>query len=329
VRRVAVTFGAGPDQRAAISRVLGPDVSVSVVDALEGEARSAALSEADALLVWLWRREVGEEDLPALGGVGLVQLLTAGADSLPFDQVPDGAVVAANVGAYADPMAEHAMAMILALAKNLLPRHREMRDGTFNTYVMNRRLRGAVLGVLGHGGIGRATAAVARSFGMRIHAVNSTGHVEDEVEWAGTLDDLDEMLAASDVVLVSLPLTVRTRGLIGARELGLMKPDAIVVNVARGAIVDETALYEHLVANPGFGAGIDTWWREPLGPGGEFRMEHPFLDLPNVVGSPHNSAIVPGVIPEAIERAAANVARWLAGEPIAGVQDPADYTSGG
>ena len=120
------------------------------------------------------------------------------------------------------------------------------------------------------------------------------GRADETADRAGTLADLHDMLAAADIVVVTLPLTRTTRGLIGSRELGLMKPDAILVNVARGAIVDEDALFEHLKAHPDFGAGIDTWWDEPE-PGQPFRPRLPFLSLPNVVGSPHNSGTVPGM----------------------------------
>ncbi len=115
-----------------------------------------------------------------------------------------------------------------------------------------------------------------------------------------------------------------TRGLIGARELGLMKPKAILVNVARGAIIEEKALYDHLAANPDFCAGIDTWWREPLR-GGSFGIEYPFFELPNLIGSPHNSGIVEGILSLASRRAALNVARYLEGKPILGVVRREEY----
>jgi phosphoglycerate dehydrogenase-like enzyme len=94
------------------------------------------------------------------------------------------------------------------------------------------------------------------------------------------------VLEAADVIVVALPLNDGTRGLIAGRELGLMKPEAILVNVARGPIVDEPALYAHLRDNPSFTAGLDTWWHEPSG-SEEFHADHPFLELPNVLGSPH------------------------------------------
>ena len=221
-------------------------------------------------------------------------------------------------------MAEHVLAMTLALAKRLPQRHAALARGEFNQSDALQTLDGAVCAILGFGGIGSATAALMRAFGARIHALNTSGRTSELVDFVGTLDDLDQVLAAADVMVISLPLTLRTRGLIGARELSLMKPAAILVNVARGAIVDEQALYRHLLANPEFCAGIDAWWHEPRS-GSGFRTDFPFFDLPNVLGSPHNSGIVPGVLLSAAGRAAENVRRYLRGEPVTGVMRREDY----
>jgi phosphoglycerate dehydrogenase-like enzyme len=115
------------------------------------------------------------------------------------------------------------------------------------------------------------------------------------------------------VLVVCTSLTVQTEKLIGARELGLMKQDAILINVARGEIIDEAALYAHLKAHPRFHAGIDAWWVEPVRHR-RFAMDHPFLDLPNVVGSPHNSAGGGVWRDVSLRRAVANCRRALLGE---------------
>jgi phosphoglycerate dehydrogenase-like enzyme len=249
-------------------------------------------------------------------------LLSAGADHLDFARLPAQAQVAGNVGAYADPMAEHVLAMVLALAKRLPQNHAKLASGTFEL-AQTLRMRGGTAGILGYGGIGSASARLLRALGMRVYAINTSGRA-DGADRAGTLADLDDMLASSDVVVVTLPLTNTTRGLIGARELGLMKPAAILVNVARGAIIDEDALYEHLKAHPDFTAGIDTWWEEP-GHGQPFHPRRPFFDLPNLLGSPHNSGVVPGMDVVSVEHAARNVAAYLSGHPPRGIQNPADY----
>jgi phosphoglycerate dehydrogenase-like enzyme len=125
-------------------------------------------------------------------------------------------------------------------------------------------------------------------------------------------------------VVISLPLTKATRGLIGSRELDRMKPDAILINAARGDIIDEHALYVHLSSHPGFSAGIDAWWIEPF-TAGEFRTNYPFLALPNVLGSPHNSTMVPGMNKEGLRRAVENVNRFLTGGPVRGVVRREEY----
>jgi phosphoglycerate dehydrogenase-like enzyme len=162
------------------------------------------------------------------------------------------------------------------------------------------------------------------AFGARIYAVNRGGRTSEPVEFAGTLADLDRVLAVADVLVISLPLTLATRGLLAARGLALMKPTAILVNVARGAIVDQGALYEHLRTHPQFSAGIDTWWDEPVADA-PFRTDYPFFDLPNVIGSPHNSSIVPGTMLSGARQAAENMRRYLRGEVVTGAIRRADY----
>ena len=126
------------------------------------------------------------------------------------------------------------------------------------------------------------------------------------------------------MVVISLPLTKATRGFIGKEELAWMKPDAILVNVARGAIINEEALYTHVKSHPTFLVGIDAWWTEPF-LHGTFRMEYPFLGLPNVLGSPHNSAVVAHVLVDAARQAAENVKHFLSGEKVIGIARREDY----
>ena len=322
--RVVVTFSPDEAQRDAITGRLAPLGGAAYLgDAADDGERAALLGGAEALFSWFPRRELGPVDWPALTGVRLIQLLSAGANQVDFGMLPDGVIVASNVGAYAGPMAEHALGMAVALAKRLPRNHARLASGVFDM-APTVRLDGGVAAILGFGGIGRACARLLRPLGMRIYAVNTSGRTSELADFAGTLADLEQVLSAADVAIVALPLTRATRGLIGARELGWMKPQAVLVNVARGAIVDEDALFEHLKSHPGFSAGIDAWWEEP-GNGKPFHPRLPFLDLPNVLGSPHNSGIVPGAMAGAAAAAAANLAAFLRGEAIHGIQDPADY----
>jgi phosphoglycerate dehydrogenase-like enzyme len=254
----------------------------------------------------------------------LMQLLSAGADHIPFSQLPSNLVIAANVGAYAQQMAEHVLAMILAGYKNLFDRHGKLAKGVFDQTHANRMLQGSTGAISGFEGIGRATARLLRCFGVKIYALNTTGKTNEPVDFIGTTKDLEFVLRGADIVVITLPLMNSTRGLISSRELAWMKNDAVLVNVARGAIVDEKALYERLKEQPNFTAAIDAWWIEPLSHG-EFRTDYPFLELPNVLGSPHNSGIVPGSLLTATKLAAENVKRFLKQEPVLGLIKRSDY----
>jgi len=323
-RIVAVTYPANEEYIKINTDVLGADATLVFSHQAAEDERAALVTQAEALISWNPARELPAGTLASMPELAFIQLLSAGADGVEFSAIPEHVALAGNVGAYATPIAEHVLAMSLALARRLPQRHAGLAAGDFNQRERLITLNGAVCAILGYGGIGAATATLMRCLGASIYAINSTGHTADPVDFAGTLADLDEVLAAADVLVIALPLTNKTRDLIGARELSLMKPTAILVNVARGAIVNEHALYEHLKEKPQFMAGIDAWWHEP-GRGGTFRTDYPFFDLPNVLGSPHNSGIVPGVLTGAVRKAAENVRRCLRGEPVTGVMRREDY----
>jgi glycerate dehydrogenase len=323
-RHLVITYKISEEKRALVKELFGNEVKLTFLSDMPQGLRQQTLIGADVLLSWNPPRELGPSEFGLLQNVRLIQLLSAGADSVPFSALPGGVVIASNVGAYAEPMAEHVLAMALALFKNLFSKHQRLAKGEFDQKTLNRMLRGSVCGILGFGGIGKAIARLMRSFGVRIHAVNTSGRTDEPVEFIGTLKDLEQVLSVSDIVVISLPLLKATRGLIGKRELEWMKKDAVLINVARGEIIDEAALYAHLTSHPDFKAGIDVWWIEPF-KHGEFRTSYPFFSLPNLMGSPHNSSLVPGITEEATRRAAENVKRFLKGEPIRGVVRREEY----
>src|SRR5712691_13520695 len=323
-QNIVVTFNASPEQKELLLEVLGSEASLTFLKEIPADQREQSLEHATILLSWNFPREIPPQEYPRLQQVTLIQLLSAGADHMPFADLPPHILVASNPGAYAAPMAEHVMAMTLALAKRLLIEHQKLKNGEFDQFTPNRLLSGMTAGILGFGGIGRATARLMRAFGMRIAAINTSGSSPEPTNFLGTLHDLEHVLRESDVVVISLPLTKATRGLIGKQELAWMKPDAILVNVARGAILDEEALYTHVKNHPTFLVGIDAWWTEPF-LHGVFRMEYPFLELPNVLGSPHNSAVVPQILSDAARQAAENIKCFLTGEKVMGIARREDY----
>jgi len=310
---LVVVYELEANGRQIVSDALGRAAEAIYLVDLDDAGRADALRKADALLART-TRELRQGEIALLKDARLVQFINAGIDFVPLAEMPTGVLVATNGGAYAEPMAEHAMAMALAAAKRLLVEHAALARGEFNQFARNRMLAGGVCGILGFGGIGVATARLARGLGMRVHAINRRGSSDEPTDWIGTPAQLDALLEASDLLVICTPLTPATLGMIGAPQLARMNDDAILVNVARGEIVDERALYERLVAYPKFTACIDAWWIEPIRHG-TFRMDQPFMSLPNVIGSPHNSAAaISGTGVVGLQRAIANIKRALAGE---------------
>jgi len=216
-------------------------------------------------------------------------------------------------------MAEHALAMILALAKKLTKYHNLLSKGVFDQLnSVTRYIHGSNLGIIGYGSIGKETAKLMQPFDVNVYAINTSGKTDDDIAFIGTLQDLDIVLKNSDILLISIPLNKETQALIGKRELELMKSDAILINVARGDIIIEKDLYEHMRTHPEFSAGIDAWWIEPF-KYGKFEIHYPFFELTNFIGSPHNSSVVPNSLIDGAKQAAINVKRFINKEVIKGL----------
>ena len=310
---LVITFELSDRRKAIVADALAGASAVIYLTELDEAARAAALRNAGALLTFNTSKELRSGEAKLLAGSRLIQFMIAGVDFIRLGDLPEGVPVATNGGGYAESMAEHALAMALAAAKRLVLEHENLKRGQFNQFKQNRMLAGRVCGIFGFGGIGAETARLMRGIGIRVHAINRHGRTDQPVDWIGTPERLYELLEAADVLVISAPLTRATYGLIGAAELRRMKDDAILVNLARGEIVQERPLYDHLVMHPSFTACIDAWWIEPVRHG-EFRIDQPFLDLPNVIASPHNSGQGDGAHDLSLRRAVENCRRALTGE---------------
>ena len=310
---LVVAFELSERRKVIVADALAGAARVVYLTELDETARGEALRNTSVLLTFNTAKELPPGEAALLKGAQLIQFMIGGVDFIPLGELPEGVPVATNGGAYAESMAEHAVAMALAAAKRLFLEHENLKRERFNQFTRNRMLAGGVCGIFGFGGIGAATARLMHGIGMQVHAINRHGRTDERVDWIGTPERLNELLDASNVLLISAPLTRATYGLFGAAELRRMKDDAILVNVARGEIVQEKPLYDHLVKNRRFTACIDAWWVEPVRHG-EFRMDHPFLDLPNVIASPHNSAQGTGAHDISLRRAVENCRRALTGE---------------
>jgi phosphoglycerate dehydrogenase-like enzyme len=263
-QQVLISFNASPEVKALFSEILDSDAVLTFLDEIPSEQRPAALQSARILLTWNFPREIAPQEYPLLQNIQFMQLMSAGADHIPFAGLPSQITYASNAGAYALPMAEHVLALTLTLAKRICIQNQKLKTGEFDQSTRNRLLSGKTACILGFGGIGKAAARLLCAFNMPILAINRSGSSSETVDFVGTLRDLEKVLRACDVLVVSLPLTSATRGCIGKRELEWMKPDAILINVSRGAILDERALYDHVKIHPNFMLGIDAWWTEPF-----------------------------------------------------------------
>lgn len=315
----------------ALSPDLGPDRLDEAEGRLRGHAEvlrpsgadvAPALRRADAYLCVGFAREF-PEDPAAYERLRFVQATLAGVDHLPFERIPAHVTVCGNAGAYNVPLAEHAFALLLAAAKRVVFHATNIRKQQFAQDVPSKQLHGATLGVIGLGGIGKEVARLGRAFGMRVVGITRSGKTDFPADFVGGPNDLIAVLEEADFLVIAVPHTKETHHLITAKELGRMKHDAVLVNIARGDIVKEDDLFRHLRNVPSFVAATDVWWRYPKGAG--FPYSFPFHGLPNFFGTPHVGWNVPAQRIAALAAAADNVVAWIEGRPVRNAVDPADY----
>jgi phosphoglycerate dehydrogenase-like enzyme len=211
---------------------------------------------------------------------------------------------------------EMAWALTMAVMRNLPQEDRATREGRWQTSV-GKNLKGRTIGLVGLGRLGGRMAEIANFFGMRVIAWSENLTDERAAECGAERVDKDELFRRADVVSVHLLLSKRTRGLIGARELGLMKPDACFVNTSRGPIVDEAALIDCLRQRRIAGAALDVFDQEPL------PRDHPLLGLDNVIISPHMAYVTEETYRLFYGEMVEDIAAWLKGEPIRLLSKPA------
>ena len=220
-----------------------------------------------------------------------------------------GIIVAKATGGYSIGAAELAVGMMIALLRQIPASDRAMKAGAWAT-PMTRVLHGKMLGIVGLGHVGRHVARITAAFGMRILAWSPRlDHAAAHAAGAEPAE-LDDLLAACDIVSIHATLSPQSRGLIDARRLGLMQRSAILINTARGAIVDEAALVEALAAGRIAGAGLDVFTQEPLPP------DHPLRHLPNVVLTPHLGWPTDEAYADFARDAADALIAWLEGRAI-------------
>jgi phosphoglycerate dehydrogenase-like enzyme len=236
-----------------------------------------------------------DQTLPPAPKLRLVQLPASGLDQIDFAALPPGCKVC-NAFEHDIGISEYVMAAMLQHCVDLPGRDARFRGGSWadtpqQGAAFRPELAGKTVGCIGYGTIGRAIAKRARAFGMRIMAVTRRPRLLDpEPDWIGGFGLVEALMEASDFVVVACPLTEETRSLIGPRYLAAMKTSGVLINVARGAIVDQDVLYEALKNRRIAGAVIDTWYSYPSAERpGTPPAAHPFQELNNVIMTPHCS----------------------------------------
>jgi D-3-phosphoglycerate dehydrogenase len=246
------------------------------------------------------------EQLPHLG---IVAVFGTGVDNIDVATATRLGILVTNAaGANARSVAEHAIALMFAVAR-ALPRHeRALRAGQW-VHFDGMELAGKTFGVIGLGAIGGHAARMAAGLGMQVLGWSRTADTARARAAGIEMASLDDVLRRADVLSLHLATTPETRGVLNRERLALLKPTAIVINTARGALIDEPALVDALTSSRIAGAGLDVFAEEPLPPG------HPLVALDNVVLTPHAGWLTREARERTLAVPVANIAAWLAGTP--------------
>lgn len=253
----------------------------------------------------------------------LVQVPGAGLDRIDRSQLHPGLALA-NAYGHEAGIAEYVIGAMIALTRAFQRIDRKLRVGQWESQwsvgtpapPLWPELAGKTLGILGFGHIGEALARRAQAFGMKVCAVRrrAPSDLSHGLMFVGGPEQLDELLSLSDYLAITLSLSPETRGLIDARRLGLMKPSAHLINVARAEIVDEQALYDALAGRRVAGAALDVWYRYPTTVGSTAPASAPFHSLSNVIMTPHVSGWTEGTLAARASVIAKNIERTARGE---------------
>jgi len=314
-----------PESLEKIRRLM-PEITV-----ISASSSTLAESLADANVLYT---ELADFDPAAAPNLKWVQINAAGTDGVSGRPVLKSPIpVCSAVGSYSVAVAECTFAMLLALTRKVTMACDTQRAHNWPTDYdpwLAVDLHGLTLGILGYGSIGRQVARLGQAFGMQVLAckrrpderrddaylIPGTGDPDGLIPsvWFGT-DELGDMLLRSDVVVITLPAVPTTIGMIGPHELALMKPTAYLINVGRGAVLDERALVDVLRARRIAGAGLDVVVQEPMPP------NNPLWDMPNALILPHIGAWTAPQAHRSAEVLIENLRRHLAGEPLVNVID--------
>ena len=304
-----------PVERVHLEQIAAVCPAAEIIDAGQ-EGIATEILSADIFCGHAKDRPVPWEEVVRGGRLRWIQSSAAGLDHCLVPAVVESDITVTSAsGVLADQVAEQTLALLTGVLRGLptffraAQRREIIRRPT-------RDLHGATIGIVGFGGNGRRLAEVLRVFKGRIVATDVfPSDKPDYVDALWPADRLDDLLAVSDIIILAAPLTAATRGLIDAARFARMKPGAVLINVARGAIVVERALVEALRSNRLAGAGLDVTEIEPL------PVDSELWDLPNVVITPHVGGQSASRIDDMTDFFCENMRRWLAGQPLLNLVD--------
>jgi phosphoglycerate dehydrogenase-like enzyme len=311
--------GVAAGTAAGITARLPAGLEVEILDDPIDRARlKQAAPDAEILVSNHWRA-----DYPPAPRLQLVQSVATGVELIELAALPSGVVVC-NAFGHESAIAEYVVMVMLVRRHRLFEisaefrEHASWRTSWVQGGTPHEEVRGSTLGIVGYGPVGREVARRAAPFGCRILVANRTPrNPEPGVEGVLPLAEIDRMLPECDTVALCTALGPETTGLIDARRLSLMKSNAFLINIARGQIVDEDAIYSALRDRTIGGAALDVWWQYPSAAEPERRgSRYPFHELPNVIATPHNSGWTSGMVERRWNEIADNINRFVSGAPV-------------
>jgi phosphoglycerate dehydrogenase-like enzyme len=315
--KIMVVVLANPNEpQLAMLEALPPNVGLAVGNNVEAFARAAP--EASIVFNWSGSGALLREVLGMCPAVRWVHCRAAGLDDLLSPELIANPVPLTNgSGVFSPPLGEFVLGAILYFAKDFRRLIRNQIAGVWEQFDV-AEVSGQTAGIVGYGDIGRAVATRLKAMGMNILAVRRTapGTGADPLvsKYYGP-EGLAEMIPQCDYVVVTAPLTAETRGMVGARQFAAMKPGAVIINVGRGAVIDEQAMIQALSEKRIRGAALDVFAAEPLPAG------HPFFHLENVLLSPHSTDHTYDWLERAMQFFLEQFERFAKGEPLLNVVD--------
>jgi phosphoglycerate dehydrogenase-like enzyme len=294
-----------------------------VSDSLDQPGEQASYENADVIVGVKFNAS-----LPLPRQLRLFHAPAAGTDAVDLTLLPATAALC-NCFGHEAAIAEYVMTALLQRHVPLAAADADLRAQRWTYWAgrptaLRTELGSQTIGLLGFGHIAQAVAARAKAFGMRVHVANRSPVVNPLVDQSFSLDDVPAFMGSADAIVVSLPLTPQTQGLVGQAALAAMRPDAVILNVGRGPVIDEKALFDALATRHIGGAIIDTWYQYPTTAQAECAPSQlDFGSLPNLVMTPHMSGWTSGTVRRRQATLADNIARLADGRALLNVVRPA------